>query len=294
MKTIKLVLLALLSITVSACGGGGGNNLGISAPTAPIIINTTDATQIKNITAAALSTAMGSTFDAFNPTNLSNVIINSFNTGVTNTSCAVGSMDITIDVFFGTGTIKYNDCLDSFGNTFNGTVSLANMVFSQNPNPDSFSASVTFNDITVTGPSTVTLSGGYEINATGLNFPPKIISATGTNAHLKLISNGQANEIYDFNFYSEISPGFLTTDTHIFTLASSALGGSILYATSNLIPFETFSASTHPSTGEATIMGGDPSQLLLSASLTQVQVSTSTTGGTFVPFTAYTWAELNL
>ncbi len=298
MKTIKLAVILLFSAVISACGGGGGGGLGNSAPTTPL--NITAANQ-QAITAAALNYSIfGSAIGAFTVSDL----LQALNDTPCENSASGGAVIFNPNSLpnFTAGTITFFNC-NYTGKFFNGTVTFnsfttspANTLFS----PDSVSARLNFDSLTITGVASVTLLGDYNLNATGLNTPTKttaITSPVGTS--LKLSSN--INEtISSFNLSNELITGINSIDNNDFTLASSSLGGQISCDTTTQFVTD-IGISSFPSVGVATITSTlNSNRLRITAlgdenasSSNQVKAELSTDGGiTYNPPVTYTWSEL--
>lgn len=295
MKNIKLVLALLVSLGVSACGGGGGNGLG-SANT-PLYI---DANNRQTVAATAIRIATGSTFELFNPENFATTIYDAFQLGNITSQCSNNGEVASVDTLTRTGTIDYTNCT-FFGKTFNGTVHLSNI--SVNLNPDILLATLTFNNFSITTSSgTTTLTGDYDMTATGLNTSyPLSFRAKSNGARLALTKNGQTDVITNFNFFALAVSSFTTTYTSDFTLASSSLGGLITHQNIIGSPYEKNSPNLRPSLGAAYVVGQYPTELRITVLsnentlplLNQVRVDRSIDGGnTFPVFTEYGWSDL--
>lgn len=295
MKNIKLFLALLISLAITACGGGGG-----SGPTSLKTPLNIDLTNMRAITATAIKTASGTTFEFFNPDTFATVIYAAKITGGDySTQCDnfTGTLAVTINST--PNTIVYTDCTLA-GKKFNGSVLLNNPTL-DNIN-DVLISTITFNNLTVTmGLNTVTLSGGYKLTANGLKTTfPRSFRANGVGAELTITSGtGQTEVISSFDFITNILTLFTTTYTSDFTLASSSLGGSFRHLSKVAFPFEKNSAiaSPYPFTGDADIFGANPTQLRVSVKGNSIalpdliQVDLSTDGIQFFT-TPYKWAEL--
>lgn len=291
MKHIKLILVTLLGIAASACGGGGGSTT--LSVTLPITTGNAQA-----ITAAALKVATGSTFDIFNPTNYAIAIIDELNlTPNTSPLCIDPTSMVTntqID------TITFTNCTTRYGKTINGTVLLSHIsaIYNTNtPNPDTLSATVTFNlDITPTAaPSIITkLTGGYNLNAWEMNLltllPITNVIATATGGSLTFTSNGQTEVISGIDFRNDIFSGSSITNPNSFTFSSSNLGGAFTY-TQGTLPFSTTFGSLYPHSGGAVITGANLTRLGVDVAPTQVTVDLIANGNT-TTLAPYTWTQL--
>ncbi len=286
MKNIKFVLALLVSLVVTACGGGGDAGLGNSAPSTPLDITAKNAL---TVTAATLNTMSGSTVSAFTP--------DDFLKALNNVPCL--NIGGSVNYFPSTatsGTLRFSNCGFVANKSYNGTVAFSNL--SANPNISSpTDASVTMSfDLTVNrnGFSPLYLLGDFHLSATGL-FPAPTTITTTTGTSLKLSSN-IIEVISNFAFVNELD-SIYSKDTNIFSLASSLLGGKISCQTTT--PFVTNIASSRrfPYTGVAIVTGAFNSNKLRitilgdETSTNQVQVELDTGLGYGSPVN-YTWAQL--
>jgi|CXWL01.1.fsa_nt_gi hypothetical protein len=261
MKNIKLILALLVSLAVTACGGGGGDGgLGNSVPTTPLLI-TSDATQLQKITTAALNTTSGSAINIFSPSDFLDAL------NAINPSCANGG---TVEHFASgsaSGTIDFFDCSYTVGKSLRGTVSysfLTTTPLNNFFNPDDLSAKLNFNlTVTRTGFPITTLVGDYNLGVTGLNSSTTTkTSSSSAGASLK-VSNNLTEVISNFSFQNVSLFSSSESGNNYFTLASSYLGGVINYDT--ITPFVTNTTLSHrfPSTGSALITSTASSSELL-------------------------------
>lgn len=295
MKNIKFVLALFASVVVTACGGGGSS--GLSSSNIPLYIGSNN---MQAITATAIKTASGTTFDLFNPDNFATDIYDALLAGaVINTPCANNGSNVAVDLTTNTGTMVYSNCVIA-GNTFNGTVYLHNSTL--DTNTDTLSSSLTFNSLTVnTGSGFVTLTGGYNLTATGLGTTyPFTFGANGIT--LTLTSNSGGTEVIsNFDFVTNVATALTSTYKSDFNLASSILDGSFSHQSDASLPYEINSAtiSPYPYSGDAVILGANQTQLRVSVigngniGLDQIQVDRSIDGGNNYLFAVdYTWAQL--
>jgi hypothetical protein len=305
MQNLKLILVILIGLVTSACGGG--ERSGSTTLSVPLSVTSAN---IQSITAAALKVTSGSTFDIFNPTNYAIAILDSLNT-VSNSSplcITTPTTAMVVDTAFQPGTITFFNCITQSGKTINGTVSLNNLRF-ETPGfglPDTLSATLTFNNLAITSSSpTVTVTGGYDLTTTGTNlvFPLTNATTTAKNGNLTFSNNGtviQTEVISNINFQTDLFGGSSSTHPHSFTLSSTFVGGAFTYTT--LAPFLNHSGSLHPFDGMALIKGANLTQLRItvkadekaSSTPNQVEVEFSTDGGNlYATSIPYTWAELD-
>jgi hypothetical protein len=294
MKNIKLILALLVSLVVTACGGGG--DPGVGSTNTPLYI---DANNRQAVAATAIRTASGSTFELFNPENFSTTIYDAFQLGNITPQCNNNGEVASINTITRAGTIVYTNCT-FLGKTFNGTVYLSNV--SVSINPDILLATLTFNNFNITSSSgTTTLTGDYDMTATGLNTTyPLSFRANGNGAKLTLTKSGQSDVISNFNFFTLAASSFTTTYTSNFTLASSSLGGLITHQNITGSPYEKSSPNLRPSLGGAYVVGQYPTELRITVLsnentpplLNQVRVERSIDGGSSFPFfTDYGWSD---
>lgn len=293
MKNIKLVLALLVSLAVTACGGGGSDS-GLGSSNIPLVINSNNE---QAVTATALRVASGSTFELFNPDNFATAIYDALGAGYSNKPCD-GNIGTEVVDITGTGTMVYTNCTFS-GKTFDGTVYLSGITL--NINSDTLSSTLLFNNLTVTtNLNSAKLTGDYDLTASGLGTTyPFIFTANGIGgAKLTLTKNsGQTEVITDFNFVTHVNSQFTATYASDFILTSSSLGGSFRHLHNPAFLYETNSATLnpHPFSGEAHITGQTPTQLYItvtgngSINRDEVIVDRSINGSTFTTY--YMWAD---
>lgn len=300
MKNIKLVLAVLVSVVLTACGGGGGSGLGNSVPTTPLLI-TSDTIQMQKITTAALNTTSGSAINLFSPSDFLDAL------NAISTPCANSANGGSVNHFPSsatTGTINFFDCSYVAGKTLRGSVTYSNLSTPSGNifNPDSLSANLNLNlTVTRTGFPITTLVGDYNLGVTGLNgFTITKNSTSPTGASLK-VSNNLTELISSFTFQNVLLVSSSVSDNNYFTLASSYLGGIINYDT--ITPFVTNTALSHrfPSTGSALITSAaSSSELLVTimgderySSTNQIKVEfRASPGSSYNPPVFFAWAYL--
>jgi hypothetical protein len=294
MKNIKVILALLVSLVVTACGGGGGDS-GVGSANTPMYI---DANNRQAVAATAIRTASGSTFELFNPDNFATTIYDELQLGNITPQCNNNGEVASINTITRAGTIVYTNCT-FLGKTFNGTVYLSNV--SVSISPDILLATLTFNNFNITNISgTTTLTGDYDMTATGLNTSyPLSFRANGNGASLALTKNGQTDVITNFNFFTLAASSLTTTYSSNFTLASSSLGGLITHQNIAGSPYEKSSRNLRPSLGAAYVVGQYPTELRVTVLsnentpplLNQVKVERSIDGGSSFLVTDYGWSD---
>ena len=306
MNNVKLILIAMLSVTASACGGGGGSN-----NSAQLII---DASNAKDIASAALKINFGSisTYQAFSPSNFAYDVIQTTYQGTAQLPCThLGSTQGTKDTSYspnGTGSIVYTNCIGVTGDTFNGKLTLENINFTQpvGTGTDVISAKIISdfaNPIRVSGSgyAEVTVNGSYALNATLDTLTHQVLSdAAQTDSFgtaLRLTRASQTNVISNFHFtHTADQPNFGDfTQSGAFDFSGSitpSLSGSFSYE--SIEPFVT-TLGNYPDSGKAIITGGGFTSLCLKV-LNSTQVQTAISNDHCANFTnligTYDWANL--
>ncbi len=307
MRNIKLVLALLVSLGVAACGGGGDSGVGNSRT--PLYI---DSTNVQSATSTAVKTAIGTTFEVFNPSNFATDIYDALSPLVAkNIPCTNNGGNVAADLTTPTGTLIYSNCVISAttGKTLNGTVYVYNALL--DTNIDRVTATLSFNNLKITLGGTTNLTGSYDLTADGLNnniFIPKYraketILPNNIFPEKLILTNsaGQQEALSNFNFHVDVISNSTTTYTSNFNLASDSLGGSITHQNIAGFPYEKSSPNLKPNLGKAYIFGQNPTELRVTVfgnenSLpvaSQVKVDRSIDSGFSYSFTSdYSWSQL--
>ena len=306
MKNTKLILALLTSLVVTACGGSGDSDVG--STNTPLYF---DASNDQAVSATAIRTASGTTFEIFNPDNFATDVYDAlFPLVVKNIPCINSGGNIAADLTTPTGTMVYSNCVISAtsGKILNGTAYVHNALL--DTNIDRVTATISFNNLKITiGGITTNLTGSYDLTADGLNntFTPKF-SARETpfpnGFPVKLIitnTSGQQEVLSNFNFYVDVISNSTTTYTSDFKLASDSLGGLITHQSIAGFPYEKSSPNLRPSLGKTYILGQTPTELRITVfgnensppAASQVKVDRSVDSGFSYSFTNYySWSQL--
>jgi hypothetical protein len=208
------------------------------------------------------------------------------------------SGQVTIDP--STGSIIYNNCQDFPDVITNGSILIT--INAEDPaDPNNLSGTFSANlQITVSGFPVVRFTGGFSFT---INLTGSVEKVTITGSSLIRIDPMQADAMTNFILVSTFDPSTGTTTNVDFTLASTAIGGVIVFDTLESSPFHTHLFRIHPHTGEADITGANGTRLHITVmgdetlipAENQVQIGTDTNGDGVIDTTnTYSWAQLEL
>jgi len=309
-RKYSLLCTVILSLGLSACGGGGSS--GGSTAQVAVTITPTNTTQVAG---AAIDSALGG---SSLPIGLQTTVSTSgqalattgktlaqigqraaqlamsggqsIASGLTATqSCTLSGTASSI-IGTSSGTVTYINCSYVAGETLNGTISISNVVSTASLVSMDMAYSLT---ITTASPAnTSTASGDMRIamdNAFNLTMSGSNLSMSNTNAALGNFSLQNYSMSFD-------SAGNFTSLTY--TFYSSVIGGTAVFTMTT--PF-TYGAGIFPSAGAATVTGAGGSRLRITvlgdenaAVGSQVKLELSSDGGaTYGTPTYVTWATVS-
>lgn len=287
--SLRALGMSILTVGLVACGGGSDSASTPAGGGAPVAAITISPANAQSIAGAALDSGMGSLdlgeslgvvgVETSNvvPNNrvLSRLTANAVKkiveqrsapesvTGViTILSCSgvagdTASGTFSVDNFDGTTSaqVTFTNCKFDPSETTNGAMTFSNMVATAS----SVSGTVSLNlTTTTTGGPAVTVGGGFTFTVTGIDAVTKTTIMTGSG--LTMTEGTLTETISNFNFTSSLNSSTrIYTDSANFTLASTALGGSVTFET--LTALQTNEANLYPHTGVAHIMGAGSTSL---------------------------------
>jgi len=312
-KVAKLMAASSLLMGLSACGGGGsgstGGTTGISLPTAPVTISSTNQSAVAgaavdsasggtSVPVAAQTSATGPSADAVAQKvgQIGRTVVQQIGStpalvtgAVTTYPCAIsGTWSISTSAT--TGTATFNSCSNITGESTNGTISVSNAVSSASSTSFDSTYSLT---ITIPG-DVLTVTGDMHVAVLGCTTTCTSETLTGSSLKFTSTINGTvALQNYKMGYFN----GALTTLT--FTFSSTQINGT---ATFNMVTrFTGNVGSLFPSAGVATVTGANSTILKITAlgdetapANSQAQLELSTDGGaTYGAPTVVTWASIS-
>jgi hypothetical protein len=230
---------------------------------------------------------------------------------ITNSPCAVSGTITEDDSADGTSSsVTFNDCVEAANLTLNGVESFSNLSLTTAPALVTLTASVQENLTVTIGTVTELEVGSFALSAA---FTPKtsfVFDLSAVNLAVKISVNGTvldnealSNASITLTEDLTISPNQLHTD-FAFTLASTALNGSVTAATTATIKRIADPAvmRVYPYTGQFLVTGSNGARIRVTifgdetyappAGQGQVEIEIDTGGGTFGTPIWVNWATL--
>jgi len=325
---LRMTGMAVLAAGLIGCGGGDSNSSSSSglalptAPTAPVTITETSAPMVAGV---AVNSAMGmvansraamSPLAVETPTATPQTqVLSRLTTTVMKKIVEIRNAPLSVagvvDTFFcngvdatqGTYTIEDNftSVLTTFNNcqllpdvTINGSISITNIMGDASTGSSTVNINFT---IAVMGFPAVSTVGGFNYTITTI---PTTQTVTMTGSNITFVNGMQVQAISNFAFSYSIDLTTLATTTSAdFTLASTELGGSIVFDT--LVDFQTGAGKIYPHAGEARITGAGTTILHItvlgdeSSPSPHVRIDIDADGDSVIDTTnSYSWTELGL
>ena len=276
---LNLTITTLLAVGLIACGGdGGGSPAAPNAPVAPatpVAITSTNAPIVASAVVSGSTTFAGTSVPSTSPlvSPAASPMLGRFNANATKqaqnilsnpqfgptfvrtTPCLVSGSE-TLDVADDGSsiTVTYNNCSDTVGEVFNGTIALTNITRT----PTVFSATSRIDlSVAVTGRPTVRYVGTYNFSTTNTSTGS---TTTITGSSFSIIIGSNVTTLSNFSFaetYTTASDLYSITSNY--TLASTVLGGSVTVTT--VSPIQQYGYRIYPFAGQFVVTGANNTKI---------------------------------
>ncbi|MGE0802473.1 MAG: hypothetical protein AB7G13_28015 [Lautropia sp.] len=322
---------AALAASLAACGGGGGGESAPQAGTARTISDQTADAQLGSAYSAASALySMGSSSSTlvtkeaeavgrfstvdFALAKLDGLLASAGDggsnaiaakaVGSASVACSAGGTvaaivdDANDDGVFGTGdtaTIIFNGCRED-GIVMSGRMLITQVLVTGSVHAPSYSVGATFAFESLTAASawapTVTIDGGFSIQASYVSGPAVVVSATVAGRSFSVTQGAETGNLSDFSASIAVNA---TAGRYQYSVSgresNSATNGSITI--SSPVPFQG-TVGTFPSSGSLRVQASDGSAARLTAmSATSVQIDVDANGdGAYESTSTRTWSQL--
>jgi hypothetical protein len=275
---IRCFFVMLIAVAaLAACGGGSsGGSSGSTGSTAPDVqITNTNSQTVARDAYQSLDASDGFSLKSNRDTQSSSIVISSMpkllrdivvsNSGKLNSQlaaktdqCAVFGSITSPDTTTGLGTYSFNNCIQTGGTTFSGSVVISG---SGDLSGDTFSGGFAYNQFSISGssiPQTITVNGSIAFawsTSAGIETGTVSGSYTVTVGATSISVSGLSSS------YTDNSVTGLTTDVINYTVTSSAIGGTV--AVTTISPIISLESEDYPRSGQLLITGFSGSKLRL-------------------------------
>ncbi len=308
---LRLIAVLGLAIGLAACGGGGSSSSGSSAstvPTTPVSITTSNQNAVAGAaigtmtggisaygmgvqTSGTAASAVGAALEINKISRAAVQRLQNATAMVVGTQYSVpcnysGTATETINDSTGAITITFSSCVDTIGETVNGSIAMSALTTTST----TMSYTMTFN-VTISCSCSDAGSIVGDMTYTG-NISTGAYTISGTS--LTVTDSTGAHSLRNYSITCDVS-GNMTSVTY--TVASANISGSVTVAMTTPI---TYGSGTYPNGGVLTITGANSTVLKVTilgdetaAANSQVELQLSTNGGTTWGTPVYvTWATL--
>jgi hypothetical protein len=309
---LRLIALLLLPIVLSACGGSGSANSGLTWPIDQVMITQPNATQVAGAafdaltggiplaasppplsTSGATAVSMSQKLDWLGQSamQLLNPPLKPYPKAITSNCTVSGTLSANIKNS-SSEVVTYNNCSNVAGETINGTLRLSGLTRSATYNSADLLFDLTF---TIASPAdTMNVIGNMNI---ALDSSADVAVISGTD--LWMGNSDAALGNYELLNYTMATYAADVYVTRVYTFASSAIGGKADFQMDGTNPFVN-TGGIFPSSGIATISGANSTVIRVTilgdetAAGNQLQFELSTDGGTSYAVPFYdTWANIS-